>query len=242
MADGLIGKFQDWQAERSAFRDLNKGQGGGGFVEPRPRPIGIRNVKVDQNGQQVSFEVKTAVRFWWSVLPAVLVMAAYPFIFILAPIVGFLISPRDRYGMIQANLMPATVVAFVVIAIVAIVLACKATRPWVQMKATAQDVTVPRPFGRGVMRFDRRYFGGMRTGYSIQTEGGAVLKNSFMDGNFGLTGLRLSYGAWGEDLPYLVNGYHAAEIVIWMNMVMGGVDDATPKAHAPDVGIVEEVF
>lgn len=212
-----------------------------GRIKPRPRPVGIRKVMVNPEGDQVSFEVKTAVRFWWAAMPPLVFLASLPVVFVVAPFLGHAMSARDRYGRIETNMIPTVMIVALIIALLALVWSVRSTRPWVRIVATEEEVSLPRPFNKGIMRFDRQYFYGMRIGYSIQTEAG-VLNNRFTDGNFGLSGLRLAYGTWGEDLPYLVNGYHASEIVVWMNLVMGGVNDAAPKAHAPEVGIVEEVF
>jgi hypothetical protein len=97
--------------------------------------------------------------------------------------------------------------------------------PWITLIATPQYIKV------GKLYFDRGHYGGMRIGYEIDT-GMALLKNDFHDLGVGLQALRLSYGLWGEDLPFLVNRYHAAEIVIWMSYMISLTEagkDPTPQ-------------
>lgn len=221
--DGLVGAIRD--------RRRTKAEGDpSGYLTPRRRPVGIRNVEYVEKTGAVSFEVKSVVSFWWLVAPIVAMSSSIIIIFFILPIA----MAFFRLGAI----FPLIVI---VACFIATVLSFTRTRLWVKIESTDREIRIPRPFEGGTMRFDRKYFGGVRLGYSIQTESGA-LKEHFSDGNFGLQALRIEYGPWGEDLPYLVNGYHATEIVLWMNMVMRATISEPPKAHAPDVGIVEEVF
>lgn len=85
----------------------------------------------------------------------------------------------------------------------------------------------------GNYRFDRSLSSGLQVGYkSRETE----VNQSFVQPKFGVTSLRFTYGSWGEDLKYLVNTYHADEIVIWMNEIINGVGEQTEKRFDPYAG------
>lgn len=108
------------------------------------------------------------------------------------------------------------------------------TRVWLEIIIHKDKISV------GNRVFDRAHTSGFRTGYSIDTEDG--LKNDFMDQSMGFSGLRLSYGPWGEDLPYLVNKYHSAEILVWLNAIMDNVGKPEPAAQDLEAGRKKDTF
>jgi len=198
------------------------------FVKLRDRPKGTKLIRATNDTVKVKF--KAAVRFWWK-----LSWLLWP-LYIAATVFGFGIAAGSNFyrriaeartnflfdeGIIDVlgivlqslllGLQNAIAWAIVVSPIAWLIMVL--TRPWVRVYADREKVVVGR------QSFDRRHFGGLRIGYEIKT-GDALLKNDFHDLDIGLQGLRLVYGPWGEDLPYLVNKYHANEIVLWLNLMI----------------------
>lgn len=179
------------------------------FQPVRSSPKGTR-VETQSEGS-VTLCFKAAIRFWWPLPYAVIVCAVVvglPLGWILG---ATLRSPFEPYNggplfWTIAIFAAATVASF------------RLTRPWVKLVANKRYIHI------GPYYFDRDHYGGMRVGYELQT-GASVLKNDFHDLSIGLQAIRLTYGPWGEDLPYLVNGYHANAIVLWLNLMIASVDE-----------------
>ena len=96
----------------------------------------------------------------------------------------------------------------------------------------------------GKLVFDRAFVGGMRTGYET---GGEAIKETVFDwsiaGGFKkLTGLAVSYGRWGEETNYLVNGYLSAQYVVWLNDMIAAVGAPPPREHDLASGRRKENF
>lgn len=176
------------------------------YVQPvRKTPKGV--VLVSASADKAVFTVKSVVRFWFWFLPIAFLAAS----FTIVPFIGSMVMATNR------NIGPQMGIIFpVLLTLAAAIFAYVRTRPNVMFSVT------PNLIQYGTTKYDRKHYSGMQTGYSVQSREG--LKNDVFDiaaGN--LTALRLTYGRWGEDLPYLVNGYHAAEIVNWMNEIIDGV-------------------
>jgi len=193
------------------------------YRKPLQSPLGTELVSLSEGKAVMS--VRVARRTWW-ILPYLMLPITIIGSFPLGMFIGTFANPFSMYGggawqnFFNAALW-LTPVALVVINLVL----WRWTQPWLQITATRDAIRMED------MLFDRKQTGGFRLGYELQMNVG-VLKNGFDDINLGLQGLRLSYGYWGEDLPYLVNGYHANEIVMWLNFVVGKVGSpAEPDAQ-----------
>jgi hypothetical protein len=196
------------------------------FEKVRETPKGTRLVKL-REGEFVVLKFRAAIRFWYLVA-----FAAVPAVFVLGGPIGFAASLIFRTGPYGLPNTGAYFWVFVILSVLAY-LAIRRAYPWVTLIATPQYIKV------GKLYFDRGHYGGMRTGYEISTSAG-LLKNDFHDLGIGLVALRLSYGLWGEDLPYLVNRYHGAEIVIWMNYMIGLAE--AEKEPSPQTGVRSQQY
>ena len=87
----------------------------------------------------------------------------------------------------QTNRIPGTIVVFVIASIGATVFAFLKTRG--EVTVIAQEGKIK--FGDKV--YDRRHFGGMRIGYTVDSTDGS-LKEHFLDQQMGYAALRLTYG------------------------------------------------
>ena len=206
------------------------------FQEPKKRPEGIRNVEYQKDIKTITFELKTAKHFWWYVSPILAGIIAVVAL-IASPILALSFDdPFDRSG-------PAYLSFFLVALIGGIALiwlSFSSTRPWIKIEGTPDYIRV-REGSTMSKTYRREHFGGMATSYTIKTPDGKEL-GTMMEPSFGLTRLRLIYGPWGDDLPYLISSRHSTDLIIWMNLVLDAVDMPSPTAHAPDLGRVEEVF
>ncbi len=193
----------------------------------RATPKGTKLIK--KADDEVIMTVRYVLQFWWPWLPIALLLFT---IFGALPVgtaVGAFISDW------QSNRIPGTIVVFVLGSIAATVLAFRRTRG--EVTVIVHDDKIK--FGDKV--YDRRHFGGMRIGYTVESTDGS-LKENFLDQQMGYAALRLRYGRWGEDLPYLVNKYHAPEIVIWMNELIDGVGAPPPKDIDASQGLRAQIF
>jgi hypothetical protein len=198
-----------------------------GYVPVRQHPKGTKLIIQGRNDVHLQF--KAAVRFWWKfyyVMLAVCVGATF-----FGGLVGFGVAMSNLSSMARRGVFtdPGSIEIYIgaiigfVIAVIPTIYVYRWTHPWVDVHADSKSIKV------ATFRFDRRYYGGFRVGYELQTTVG-MLKNDFHDIDLGLQGLRFCYGQWGEDLPYLVSKYHANEIVMWINQKIA---ETEPKATAP---------
>ena len=191
------------------------------YAELRSSPKGTI-VKRSSKDEFVA-EIKCVLRFWFWFAPAVAIS------------LSILVLPFSLILVMAWDPMIQTLgVVLIVASIGAVGLAFWRTRFWVKVVAHREAIKF------GERTYDRKHYTGMRIGYSI--DGDSTLKNDFFDQSMGMTALRLAYGRWGEDLPYLVNKYHAPEIVIWLNEHIDAVGAPPPRENAPSEGRREQSF
>lgn len=192
-------------------------------AEPRRTPKGTRVQK--QTPDEAIFQIRAAKQFWWWFGPAIAIGISFfmiPFSFVLiaamydpgANTIGIILLLVCLGGMVASYLM---------------------TRVWLTVLVRKDQMRV------GAKVYDRKYVSGFSIGYSLKTDDKALM-NDFKDQTLGLSGLRLRYGRWGDDIPYLVNQYHAAEIVIWANEIIASVGAPAPKEHDPKAGRTKDMF
>jgi len=202
-----------------------------GAPRPRATPQGTQLIK--QSPERAVMKVKSAVRFWSWFLPPFFLITM---VITIVPITGVLAAAMQKANNfrrgLDAYLFDAGAVVFACF-IGAAVLSYYLTRPSVRITVTPEAVKY------GSEYFDRRFHHGVRTGWSMQ---GVELQNSFFDKSFGLQALRFTYGRWGEDLPYMVNAYHAQEIVIWMNEIIDQVGAPPAPSNDPYAGHKTELL
>ena len=198
------------------------------YVEVRKTPKGTRIRH--RSADYTILEIKCAIRFWYWFLPA----CAGGGVYFLPPILAAVTATRP-------NEIPMLWTLWTVLMIGVALVASVMTRPWVKVTVTPTDIQF------GSKLFDRQHHWGMTIGYTLEgrdANGENIhnLKNDFHDLSLGLSAIRLTYGRWGEDLPYLVNKYHAAEIIVWMNEIIAEVGAPPAPAHDIDQGRKVETF
>jgi|TARA_B100000519_G_C14258826_1_gene446488 hypothetical protein len=102
--------------------------------------------------------------------------------------------------------------------------------PRIVFEATRDGVTI------GKYKFDWDNLGGLRLGYSA---GGKEMARE----QWGHTGLRMTYGAWGFDLPYMTPSYYAAAYVVWVNMLFDTIGkNPETMDNSPEEGFKKALF
>lgn len=190
-------------------------------VTPRSTPKGTRIIQ--QSPDQITLGIRYVMRFWWPYLPIGMLIFT---VFAVPVIGGFIAAITGAIGF-PVFLFLASIVGTIF--------------AFTQTRGEVQVIVQPDKMKFGAKTYDRKYYNGMRLGYQIATDDNA-LKNDFFDKSMGMSALRLTYGPWGEDLPYLVNSYHAAEIVTWMNPLIDAVGAPPPRENAPSEGRREQSF
>lgn len=208
-------------------------------MEPRKFPKGTTIHKNPTSpDSEAIVSLRTHLRNWW-ILPYVL----GPVILLLAIPIGIysgIVGPeyytdnfgRGRYAEGYFTIIPLIIALAVVI--VAVFLLYQLTNPVTRITITPSTVTI------GKYRFKREHSKGLRMGYEVthDTSNSSMLSEK----QIFFTGLRLSYGPWGEDLPYMVNKYHGAEYVNWINSILDYVGSPEPQSTAPEEGRREQRF
>lgn len=203
-----------WQGDRD----------GQDFEPVKDRPKGTK--LISQTPERVEVKFKATVRGWW-LLPAgllvFLVFGALPFGGVLG--VTMRSSPFEPFNT-GAFFTP------VLLTVVLLVLSYLWTFPWVRVVATRDYVQV------GPYFFDRARYGGVRTGYEITYSGQTHSGQSL---SFVFKGLRLVYGPWGDELPYMVKDYDAVAVTLWLSVMIGSVQNPEAKP-ATEQGLRTQKF
>ncbi len=202
-----------------------------GMQTPREHPRGISLIKHSKD--ILIFRVKAAHRrLRW--LPVGIAVVGLPIAIALGGIGGINEGGwvNGRHINPYFSFWPMIICCLIVLGI-AIVL-WRELWPDLKFEITPTEIKVAN------LIYDRKHFGGMRIGYEIDSKSEGV-KLGFVDAingdhSLGFTGLRIQYGRWGDDLDYMVNKYHAAEYVVWMNEMIATVGAPEAKEHEPSKG------
>lgn len=195
--------------------------------EVRRVPYGVELITA--NSKEAEFRVQAAIYYWSWALPGFLFL----FTVLVSPLIGlFVVSGwfRPEYlnmwnDVVVQRSIYAGLGLSVGLSSAATIASYFITRPKLAVKVSPDKIQVGR------QTFDRRHYGGMRVGSTIQAD--ITLKDSPFDHkNTTVSRLRIGYGQWGEDLIYVINSYHAAEIVVWMNDIIDNVGER--KNVSPD--------
>lgn len=190
-------------------------------VTPRHTPKGTKLITA--NNREALFQIRCARQLWWWLAPIIAVtFCIFVVPFALVAIFALYDPAVNVIGWLLLGACIASLGASYYF-----------TRIWLPITVDKDAITI------GNQAFARTRAGGFRLGYTIE---GKDMKNDYMDHSMGLAGLRLAYGPWGEDLPYLVNKYHSAEIVIWMNGIVSAVGAPAPAKHDLEKGRKVEEF
>lgn len=179
-----------------------------GAIAPRTHPQKIRPGTISNT--QVSFSFRAVHRTRW--------------------IVGLLIFIIFFLPMIGSGIVLIFADAGLVMLVIGLIfsgLLLLWCFPMVEVRVNPETIKV------GGYLFDRRYTGGFRIGYEMESP-----DKSFTP----MTGLRMSYGPWGEDLPFLVSKNRSVEMINWMNQAIDHVALPDTSKNTPGASAQNEVF
>jgi len=199
------------------------------YEKIRETPVGTRVIKISHD--EAILEVKSAIQFWCWFAPSGLTTLALCFIPVGAWLgLSFYENSVETWQFNAREAASAAANGAIILPVLGFTVAIWSyfsNRPWVRITVTPDIIQY------GDRRFDRSQARGMRVGYSSQE---ADLAASITKKGFGVTQMRLGYGRWGEDLKYMVNSYHASEIVVWMNEIIDSVGEQIAPRHDPYAG------
>ena len=173
------------------------------------------------DGKKVHISLPCARYGWWFIPLLFAIFGAIPTL-ILAWALGWG-TTLDRYGMPSGMYWTATpmIIASVILVILIFIL-LRTAYPRISIIATADEVTI------GKLKFNWEHLHGLRLGYMAGGKERELRQGPFH-------GLRMSYGPWGYDLPYMAREYYAAAYVVWVNMMLQTID------HVPFEGRVNSL-
>jgi hypothetical protein len=200
---------------------------------PVALPVGVRElprfltVSDFTEGQSVSIIIPTARRTWWIV--AVLGLLAFwaialPLLVPFSMAGGFYDRGSNAY--VDPYFNPL-LFAFYLLPLLGVTwLVWWAAFPRIRITADQKEIRVHgRRYG-----WDRAK--GFRLGYSL---GGVERKDS--QGFY--AGLRMAYGPWGDDLPFMVRDYYAPAYIMFLNQALQSVQ---PRAvDIPTDSVVDRI-
>jgi len=203
----------------------------GATLEPRPMPAGAKihyqgedGVKLSVPGYRRNFALWLTglIGFFWFVgIPAIMFL---PFT-----------RGTGRYGQAWADRSWFWTIVLVMMLAGFCVWAFRFLKPRVVITARDNRVRVASGDGEGVV-FDTAHYSGMRKGFEMKS---GKVKDQAGLGIF--TGLRVGYGEWGEETPFMFQKMRGLEYIIWMNgmiepVVTGGA------VHESEFGEREQSF
>ncbi len=97
--------------------------------------------------------------------------------------------------------------------------------PNVKVIATKQGIKF------GNLLLNRQYYGGVAIGYDRRSKEGPAYSQ-----------LRIIYGPWGEDTPYMLKSYKAKMILSWINLMIDSTAEPIESEHETDYGEREQAF
>ena len=203
------------------------------LTAPNPIKIGVRELPrfltVPQftKGESFTIIIPTARRTWWWVLGFVVVglwLVLVPMIFYAS--IGGGYDARGNWSAPAVN--PVTFALWLLPLLGLTWVVWWWSFPRIRITADHEKIRV----------HDRVYdwdkAGGFRMGYSI---GG--IERSDEQGPY--AGMRMAYGPWGDDLPFLLRKYYAPAYIMFLNQALKEIEPRTPNTMA-ESGITPALF
>ena len=195
-------------------------------VRPLPRFLDLVSFK---EGESFTVTIPTARRTWW-IVGTVCIVGAW---FMLIPVM-YLFSWGEGSFDNRGRYTPPDFMLFLFNVLLALLLAAtwyiaRLIYPRITITANHDTITV----------HNRAYAfaksGGFRIGYSL----GGVERVS-RQGFYG--GFRISYGTWGDDLPFMVRHYYAPAYVIFLNDLLQAIEPQDTPDKMAESGIKTVLF
>jgi len=203
----------------------------GAALKPRPMPAGAKIHYQGEDGVKLSVPGYRRNIVLWALLFIGVVW------FVAMPAIMFL--PVDRwtggYGQAYANRSWPGTIILVFATIGFCIWAFRFLKPRVVIAARGDRIRVAGGNGEGMV-FDTMQYSGMRKGHELKS---GKVKDQAGLGIF--TGLRVGYGEWGEETPFMFQKMRGLEYILWMNGMIEPV--VTGEAvHESEVGERKQSF
>jgi len=179
------------------------------------------------DGEKISVSLPCAL-YGWFALPYLYLIVTLPPVAYFSWMAGY--WGRVSRGQWESGWNPTAFLLSVGAVIFVFIVLHYFLLPRIKVTADREGITVGR------YKFDWEHSEGLRLGYSA---GGKERENK----QLGYVGLRMSYGAWGFDLPYMVNGYYSAAYVVWVNMMLETIGKHPDEmTNDPQAGFMKDLF
>lgn len=223
-----------------AFRTAFGGLGDGNVLPLRDVPKGAKLVAVNDR-ESITVELPTAIRYWWT-FPYLAAPLLCVFVFL--PVGGTI----GVYFALQANAVLGLIwpVLGGAVAILAGVMTYfglrRLTHPKTLFHITQEAVQV----GKIVIPRDE-HFGGLWSGGEQMMQRKPEEQSmhpvkGFKDDGMFWTPLRVTYGRWGEPLPYMLPKDEANDYILWIAEILEWVSPPEERANIPEAGIRAQSF
>lgn len=199
-------------------------------VRPYPR---FASLPEFTPGESFTATIPTALRTWW-VFGVLVIGALWFFVLPLGIALGIDAGGFDNRGRLIQPSFSWTPGIFTAIVLAAVSYGIwRAVFPRIKIQVDREVIQV------GKYRYTWDTASGMRVGYSI----GGVERSS-EEGVLWVkfTGMRMAYGQWGHDLPYMTNTYYSVAYAAWINQLLETIKHNTETVNDPAAGIKQELY
>jgi hypothetical protein len=223
-------------AFKTAFGDL----GGANILPLREIPKGAKLVAVEDRAS-VTVELPSAIQYWWTLpygaAPALFFIAYLP----LGGILGGMLAVQSSalLGFVWAGL---GVVLAVFAGVMTFFILRRLTHPKIRIHVTQEAVHLGKLMIPRDANFGGIWAGGEQTAQRESDGKSMHPVTSFKREGMMWTELRVSYGRWGETLPYMMPKDEAYDYVLWLAEILEWVSKPDARENIPEAGIRAQAF
>ena len=199
-------------------------------IRPHPR---FANLSEFTEGVSFTASIPTVIKTWWVVgLIGILALwsVAVPTLIVWSAI-GWYTDSRGNFY--EASFSYTTFLFGIAILLGLSYVILRAIFPRIIITASRDGISV------GKYRYSWDRAEGLRAGYSV---GGA--EKSHEEGFlwFKYVGIRMAYGQWSHDLPYMVGDYYSAAYVVWVNQLLETIQTNPETVNDAAAGIKQQMY
>ena len=188
----------------------------------RPYPRFANLIELTE-GEGFKASIPTALRTW-GIIGIVAIIGLWAIFVPVGTGLGFVAPSWNGRGYSNGYYSPRPLLITIGVLLLISYFILRTIFPRIIVQADRDKITV------GKFRYSWDYAQGLRTGYSV----GGGEKDSKQ---WKFAGLRMAYGPWSHDLPYLVNDYYSAAYIVWVNQLLETVQTSTAAMNNPNAGI-----
>ena len=199
-------------------------------IRPHPR---FADLSEFSKGESFTASIPTVIKTWW-----VVGLFAIAALWIVLPPIGITMGfiegfydNRGRFTRGYYNPMPIIITIGILLAATYAIL--RAIFPRITITATRDGISV------GKYRYSWDNAEGLRAGYSV---GGVEKSDEQGFFWFKYKGLRMAYGQWSHDLPYMVSDYYSAAYVVWVNQLLETIQTNPETVNDAAAGIKQQMY